>query len=258
MEKKSYAPKVTKFLQEEDGSKLETSYPQMNCKFCNKELTKAQIYEFIRGKSKGNCSRICGNLARHYNDISERPKYTARRRKIFGNTCKVCGEYFESTVKYQKMCGLKCSGVIAAERMRENNPMKSQETRQKASDTLKRIGHKPIVLGGNGRGATKFQQILFDQLTAIDDSFELEVIEKTSEYAKQFRAPNHYKIDIASRKNMIAIEVDGFSHNSNKIKECDERKTVLLNLKGWKVLRLSNSQIEKELANCVQMVMSMI
>lgn len=230
----------------------------MNCKFCNKELTKTQVYDVLRGRNSGSCSRACGILGIHYKNISEKPKYTVRRRKIFKNTCDVCGIDFENTVKNQKTCGVKCAGVLSSKRMFENNPMKDVSTRIKVSETLKSMGYKPKIQGGNGRGATKFQQILFDQLIAVDDSFELEAIEKTGEYAKQFRAPNHYKIDIASRKNMIAIEVDGFSHNSNKIKECDERKTILLNLKGWKVLRLSNSQIEKELANCVQMVMSMI
>jgi hypothetical protein len=94
--------------------------------------------------------------------------------------------------------------------------------------------------------------------TKKDSSFSMEYIEKTGVLAKEFKSPRHYKIDIASKYHMIAIEIDGPSHNSLKVKECDNRKNQLLALKGWKVLRFTNSQIQKELQNCVQTVMSTI
>lgn len=134
-----------------------------------------------------------------------------------------------------------------------------EEYRKKASDRQKEIKHKPIIQGGNGRGATVHQLKLYNELVKTDDSFEMEVIEKTGkELAKKFKSPYHYKLDIASRIHKICIEVDGASHNTLKVKECDKRKDSLLSLKGWRVLRLSNSQIEKELKSCVQMVLSMI
>lgn len=258
MEKKSYAPKVTKYLQKEDGLEHETSYPKMNCKFCNKQLTTSQVYQYLRGKSKGYCSRSCGNLSIYYKSIENKPNYTIDNRLLFKNTCIVCKSKFESVAKNQKMCGSKCSGVIASERMKKNNPMKSQETRQKVSNTLKRIGHKPSILGGNGRGNTFYQQLLFDNLIKIDKSFSCEYIFNTKKYNQDKKYPNHYKIDIASALLMIAIEVDGPSHNSIKIKKCDKKKEDLLILAGWRVLRLSNLQIKKELQNCVLMVSSMM
>jgi very-short-patch-repair endonuclease len=230
----------------------------MNCKFCDKELSKSQVYEYLRGKTKGCCSRSCGNLIVHYKSLADKPKYTSDNRLLFKNTCFVCKSEFESVVKNQKTCGLKCSGVISSNRMKKNNPMKSITIKQKVSDTLKRIGHKPNILGGNGRGNTVYQELLFNSLIEIHKSFKCEYVFNTKKYNQDKQYSNHYKIDIASDLLMIAIEVDGTSHSSLKIKQCDKKKEQVLTLAGWRVLRFSNSMIKNQLMNCVLMVSSMM
>lgn len=155
-------------------------------------------------------------------------------------------------------CGNKCAAVLSSRRMTDNNPVRKEGVIEKVSATLKRIGHKPYVQGGNGKPATEAQLIMYNELSKHDDSFEMEVIEKTGKLRHEFRSPNHYKIDIASRRLMIAIEVDGYTHSAKKIQECDQRKEQLLALRGWKVLRFTNSQIQSELLNCVRTVLSMI
>lgn len=175
------------------------------------------------------------------------------------SNCVVCKEDFiRNTFSAGLVCSVKCQGVLTSERMKKNNPMFIQENREKASKRLKEIKHKPIIQGGNGRGATEEQMMLYNELNKVDGSFSIEYIEKTGKLRKQFKAPYHYKIDIASAIHKIAIEVDGASHNTLKVKECDQRKDQLLTLKGWRVLRLSNSQIQSELMSCVQRVLSMI
>jgi very-short-patch-repair endonuclease/predicted nucleic acid-binding Zn ribbon protein len=258
MAKKSSAPKATKFPQEEDGLKPEISYPVMNCKWCDTLLNKSQIHEFLRGKAKGTaCSRKCSMLLNHYKDKS---KYfpPINGYKAFQHVCEHCSTDFFSAVKDGRFCSNKCAGTLSSKRMKENNPMSNEETRGKVSKTLKAIRHKPLAQGGNGRGATIQQLKLYNELIKQDNSFEMELIESTIPYTNQFKAPKHYKIDIGSRIHMLAIEVDGVSHNSLKVRECDNRKDKLLALKGWKVLRLLNSQIDKELQSCVQMVLSTI
>jgi very-short-patch-repair endonuclease len=229
----------------------------MNCKFCNKTLTNSQVYEFIRGKSKGYCSRKCASLSFNYKSISELPNYL-NKRILFNLKCIVCKKEFDSVVKNQKTCNVKCAGVLSSKRMTEKNPMLNKEVRKKVSDTLKKIGHKPIYQGGNGRGNTAEQKLLYDELIKIKNGFVCEYIFKTKGLNKERIYPSHYKIDLALEESMLAIEIDGASHNSLKIKECDKKKTNLLISQGWKVLRLSNLQIQKELKNCVLMVMSMI
>lgn len=233
----------------------------MNCKFCDKPLTESQIYEYLRGKTKGCCSRLCGSLYFYYEKAISLPKYkikNGRKRKIFNGICTVCSSEFESIVKVQKTCSSKCAGDLSSIRMTEKNPMLNKEVRDKVSETLKRIGHKPIKQGGNGKGNTKEQQLLYDELIKINKLFVCEYIFKTKGLNDEKIYPTHYKIDIALEELKLAIEIDGTSHNSLKVKECDKKKTNLLISQEWKVLRLSNLQIQKELENCVQAVMSMI
>lgn len=218
---------------------------------CGNNLTPSQVYEFLRGKTKGNCSRKCGGKS--YADASCEPN---REKK-----CIVCGNYFRrkeaGQTKKAKVCGTKCAGVLSSDRMKKNNPMMIDEYRQKSINTLKKIGHMPYQQGGNGRGLTKWQSNIYSELCKHDDSFSVEYIEKTGRLKKMFNAPNHYKIDIASAKHKLAIEIDGKSHQTKKVQQCDQRKTQLLTMRGWKVLRFTNSQIENELMSCVQKVLSM-
>lgn len=258
MEKKLSAPKVTKYIQKEDGSKQNILLKKIFCKFCNKELNDKQIYEFNRGKTNGCCSRKCGNLYYHYKSVDNLPDYDINGYRLYNKKCKICKSNFKSVSKNQFFCSTKCSGKISSVRMKNFNPMKNEETRKKVSDTLKKILQKPVLQGGNGRGLTKHQKNLFDKISKLEKSFVCEYIFKTKEYNLNKEYPTHYKIDIASNKYKLAIEIDGNSHKNIKVKKCDQKKTNLLNLAGWKVLRFWNYQIEKELMNCVQTVMSMI
>lgn len=229
-----------------DTKKQKKLLPEMNCLLCNKKLTEEQVKDVLRGKMKGYCSRECSAKA--------------QEKKLTKN-CIVCNSEFTGGYKYtynKKVCSTKCAGVLTSKRMIKKNPMHNPDTRKKVSYSLKMISHKPIIQGGNGRGATLHQLNLYNELIKFDNSFEMELIEKTGKLMDKFNAPTHYKIDIASRIHKIAIEVDGPGHQSKKVQECDKRKEELLSLKGWRVLRLLNSQIDKELKNCVQMVLSMI
>lgn len=49
--------------------------------------------------------------------------------------------------------------------------------------------------------------------------------------------PNNYKVDFGNPETKIAIEVDGPSHHGRGQQELDKKKTKILELLGWKVLR---------------------
>lgn len=222
---------------------------------CETMLRPDQVYEYLRGKTKGNCSRKCGGASYPGRNYAN-GKYTKNEPK----DCPVCGHSFMGvdrfTTQRRVVCSLTCAGKLTSKRMSDSNPMESVEVKSRMIATLRKMGHKPYVQGGNGRGATKWQLDLYNALCAADDSFEMEVIERTGAYRKVYKTPNHYKIDIASRRLMIAVEVDGVSHSSKKVQECDERKSTVLALRGWRVLRFTNSQIERQLSDCVQKVLS--
>lgn len=226
----------------------------MNCKWCKTQLSSPQVYDFLRGKSKGtSCSKKCAMMLLHW---SSKENFNLENT----HKCIVCDKYFIKNQRVTKplTCSLTCSSKLTSIRMKDKNPMHNQINIDKARNSLILKNYKPILQGGNGRGATIYQLQLYNELSKHKDCFEMELIELTKPFTKQFKAPYHYKIDIASRIHKIAIEIDGLSHNTKKVKECDNRKEQLLILKGWRILRLSNLLIKNELQNCVQVVLSMI
>tara|TARA_R110000765_G_C18786236_1_gene591967 strand:+ start:200 stop:850 length:651 start_codon:yes stop_codon:yes gene_type:complete len=124
-----------------------------------------------------------------------------------------------------------------------NNPMSLEACRLKVSETLKRIGHKPKVRGGNGKGESVAQKTL---RTALGVGWQSEYVQTTGMKTWMgARLPHHYKVDIVNVEKMIAIEVDGGSHGTRKRQEQDLRKTQVLTALGWRVLRVRNAEAER-------------
>jgi hypothetical protein len=140
----------------------------------------------------------------------------------------------------------------ASERMRLRNPMQRQDVRSKVSNTLRAMGWKPPVRGGNGRGLTVPQALL----GSVFD-LETEVAVKTR-IPRGNGFPPCYKLDLADRDLRIGIEVDGVSHCSIQRQEQDVKKQDFLQSIGWTVLRFTNRQVMEHLGECVQTVVSTI
>lgn len=130
--------------------------------------------------------------------------------------------------------------------------MHREEVRRRVSKTLKRIGHKPPLQGGNGRGLTRAQGELYLRLAEHGFIPELVVITRMG----RLGYPHHYKIDIADPSRMVAIEVDGGSHGSMKVQESDRKKDAFLIACGWRVFRFSNQVAMERTEECVRTVLS--
>ena len=140
----------------------------------------------------------------------------------------------------------------ASVRMKANNPMASVASVAKMTATMKRLGHKPKVRGGNGQPTPVPVARLAESL-----GWPLEVAVKTGCPRGQ-GFPTVYKLDIGNRELKIGVEVDGNSHNIKRRKEEDSKKTALLSSLGWIVLRFSNQAVMERLEECVQVVESTI
>jgi hypothetical protein len=116
---------------------------------------------------------------------------------------------------------------------RANNCMQRRDSREKMSLTLQMIGHKPKIRGGNGKGPTKHEAMALSLLGEGWVYNHVVLLER-----------HPYKVDVANPLRMVAIEIDGHSHNSLVRREQDERKDRLLRESGWKVLRLKNQEVE--------------
>lgn len=137
--------------------------------------------------------------------------------------------------------------VHASERMRRDNPMHSAEVRGRMSDTLKRIGHRPPLRGGNGSGLTEPQRLLAECLGWETESV---VVPRDGE------RPYHYRVDIAHPTMKVAVEVDGGSHFSLARQASDQRRDERLSALGWLVFRFSNRDATERTAECARTVLS--
>ncbi len=136
-----------------------------------------------------------------------------------------------------------------SQRMAERNPSKDPVVRAKIAASHRASGHRPKVLGGNGRGFTEPQMRLAGLL-----GWPMEVVVPTGQ--KGGGVPTHYKLDIACPDLMIAVEIDGGSHGTLRQQDRDRRKTAWLTGAGWTVLRFSNREVMADTAGCARTVMS--
>lgn len=121
--------------------------------------------------------------------------------------------------------------------------MRKKEAREKMAATLRKIGHKPVIRGGNGMPMPEPQKRL---LEALGEGWKPEFTVATKMRHLGLGFPTNYKTDIAHPGLKIAIEVDGQTHYSAR-KLMDQKKTCFLEGLGWKVLRFSNEDVMEHL-----------
>jgi len=135
----------------------------------------------------------------------------------------------------------------ASARMRANNPMHREDSREAMKATLERIGHRPRERGGNGSKLPDPQKRLSDFL-----GWPTEVIVAPSDGGR----PYHYKLDIAHPTMMVCVEVDGASHYSRARHASDTRRDARLASLGWLTFRFSNRDAMERTAECAATVLS--
>lgn len=140
----------------------------------------------------------------------------------------------------------------ASKRMRLRNPMKRPEVQEKVRTKLRSMGWMPPVRGGRGKSVPLPQAAMAAAL-----GWPVEVIVPTR-LKRSEGHPTHYSLDVGNEALMVAVEVDGGSHDSFKVKARDKRKDDFLRSKGWKVFRFTNGEVAADLAACVRKVLSSI
>ena len=196
---------------------------QKTCPECGKPHAKRKLY----------CSRSCGNSAggrkRSY------PRNEAGRTAI-----KLASQRLAASPRGKELARMH------SERMLVQNPMQDLRTIAKmvktktANGTL--IPQKPWQ-GGNGRELGRQQQAL---LKALPGGVPEYSIITTSKLRQTLKAAHCYKADIALPQRRLVIEIDGSTHNSAQAKVIDAKKDHILSLMGWRVLRVTNRQVDRE------------
>ena len=109
--------------------------------------------------------------------------------------------------------------------------------KEKVSQTLKAVGHGPIIRRGNGY-LTEPQQRLLNRL---EEEWYPEYVVVTDR-PRPKGMPQNIKLDIANPNLKIAIEIDGHSHATINRRNADKKQIEFLLRRGWCVLRLSNAK----------------
>lgn len=137
-----------------------------------------------------------------------------------------------------------------------HNPMWSEASRRKTSESLKRIGHKPPIRGGNGAGMTEPQKKL---LGLLGEGWKSELsVGIGAGLREEYHAANVYKLDLGNKELKLGIECDGNSHNTLARRQQDTKKDAVLGLLGWTVLRFSNEKIMADTDLVMEEIMSTV
>jgi len=120
--------------------------------------------------------------------------------------------------------------------------MRDPEVRGRHLAGLKeaRRKHGTNFLGGNGQQPTQAQLQAADILTPL--GFVRELAVRTRGHGTEYLCPNAYKVDFGHPARLLAVELDGSSHNSRSKQLEDFRKTTILEALGWKVFRIKHGK----------------
>lgn len=132
------------------------------------------------------------------------------------------------------------------------NPLYDPKVKAKAAMTQRAKGYAHLN-GGNGTNTPLPVQAL---ILALGEGWVLEHPVATGGRTKT--RPTCYKIDIAHPLLMIAIEVDGEGHHSQNVKQADGRKDQWLTENGWRVMRFTNKQVNRDLKTCVDSIVALV
>ena len=263
MEEQSDAPQTIHSLPQKDGAEprpwaSERIYTAVKtCLACGKEfhpriiarkkhglLRKTTESEFNRRKF---CSPECREDWQRQQGILKNSWRT--RAKTAVKNCLCCGKEIrprfyhgkpmrEDAWNRTKYCSISCSKKV-------ENPMFSESVKQKVSEKLKELGHKPPIQGGNGKTMPLPQKLLSEALNAAT---EYPVI--TTENQRNEGAAHCYKLDVALPYLRLGIQLDGAGHSCRKVRRTDKRIRNWLAELGWSVLHISNSRVLELCSTC--------
>lgn len=187
-------------------------------------------------------------------DGNQQAPWNSVRWQSASRACECCGKRFRPWTKVladgslrvqkeklwmkQRFCSISCSKI-------HSNCTQTPEVREKISRTMKARGHSPRIRGGNGK-LTRPQKRLLKLLGA---GWIAEYVVPVPGY-QSHSLPKNLKIDIAHPERMIAIELDGPSHQSPQRRQQDSQKTVYLAQNGWSVFRITNQRADELSSTC--------
>lgn len=138
----------------------------------------------------------------------------------------------------QRFCSISCSKI-------HSNCTQTPEVRKKISQTMKSRGHSPKIRGGNGQLSRPQLRLL----KRLGEGWVGEHVVPVPGF-QALALPKNLKIDVAHPEQMIAIELDGPSHQSPQRRRQDSQKSIYLARNGWLVVRITNQRADELCSTC--------
>lgn len=115
--------------------------------------------------------------------------------------------------------------------------MRDPEVRKRHLEGIKNSKpHK--MIGCNGCSITDVVKRWSNCLVPL--GYVIEYAIPTKGHSTKHKPPDNYKVDFANVEEMVAVEIDGPSHNKFKQKALDTKKNEVLEALGWKVIRIKS------------------
>lgn len=217
------------------------------CNRCNKDFEKRHSYI-------GHCSsHNRGDSYKKGRSKKERAEKDNNGKK---KICIHCGKKFENPLKlggHQTHCLLNPNKPLTLIKLSIAGKRKklSKEHKEKISTSRKKYldenpGKIPYLL--NHSSKESYPEGLFKK-ALIDNRI------KGWEQEFPFK---RYSLDFAFVDLKIDIEIDGSTHNLEKVKIIDIERTKKLKDEGWEIIRFSDYEVKKEIDKCIEILKKII
>ena len=223
-------------------------HPKKKCALCEKE------FEYKRKDFAGKyCSRKCSD------SVNKNPPVL-----WFEKTCEVCEKQYKfkskSTANRRKTCSRKCANKLK-EIYGKNHPLY-----RRIDMNCEFCGKAKAVIPAKINEFRFCSRQCLGANMAINQprisSIELVLKEQFDiaglDYEQQFPI-DYYIPDFAFVKQKLVVECDGdYWHNLPKQKAKDRRKNGYYKLKGWRVIRFWEHEINKNPEKCLEKVLELL
>jgi len=65
-----------------------------------------------------------------------------------------------------------------------------------------------------------------------------------------------YQLDFSFPEYKLCVEIDGSTHEQEKVKQIDKRRDLYLEEQGWKTIRITAKEIKNNVFNCINLILN--
>jgi len=229
---------------------------KIKCKQCGREFKTWPAW--IR-QGRKYCSRKCADESR-----KGKPTWNKNMREGKVLICQMCGkEYYANPKRVElgsKYCSWGCFNISKTMIKGENHPLYTKVT-IKCDYCGKEYSEKPANIKNYNKHFCSRRCVgcYFTSQYNNPSSIEIKLSDALKQHSIPFVSQFAYQMGIADFfiEPDLIVEVDGdYWHNIPKVKERDKKQTAFLTTNGYRVLHLTESEINKNMGGCIDRIIA--